>query len=83
MSKLSIGARQELVQAVMVRYQSATAEAKSQILDEFIAVTGYHVGQRGRRKGVPVLALTDYPGQAWTLCRQLPEEPFSFSIRKF
>lgn len=32
------------------------------------------------RKGAPILALADYPGQAWTLCGQLPEEPFLFSI---
>src|SRR5438093_7375863 len=42
MSKLSTGARQELVEAVTARYQDATAEAKHHILDEFIAVTGYH-----------------------------------------
>jgi hypothetical protein len=42
MSNLSTGARQELVQAVMARYQSAALEAKRHILDEFIAVTGYH-----------------------------------------
>ena len=42
MSKLSTGARQELVQAVTVRYQSSPAEAKGHILDEFVAVTGYH-----------------------------------------
>jgi hypothetical protein len=42
MSKLSTGARQELVQAVIVRCQNATAEAKGHILDEFVAVTGYH-----------------------------------------
>ncbi len=42
MSKLSIGARQELVQAVTVRYQSSPAEVKGHILDEFVAVTGYH-----------------------------------------
>ncbi len=42
MDKLSTGARQELVQAVRLRYQSSPAEAKGQILDEFVAVTGYH-----------------------------------------
>jgi len=42
MSKLSISARQELVNAVRARYQNATMEAKGQILDEFVAVTGYH-----------------------------------------
>jgi Integrase core domain len=42
MSKLSTGARQELVQAVTVRYHNSAAEAKGYILDEFVAVTGYH-----------------------------------------
>jgi hypothetical protein len=42
MSKLSTGARQELLQAVTVRYQGAAAEAKGRILDEFVALTGYH-----------------------------------------
>ena len=42
MSKLSTGAQEELVRAVRVRYQSAAAEEKSHILDEFVAITGYH-----------------------------------------
>ncbi len=42
MSKLSICVRQELVRAVTVRYQSSPAEVKGHILDEFVAVTGYH-----------------------------------------
>ena len=42
MSKLSTGAKQELLQAVTARYRSSPAEAKGQILDEFVAVTGFH-----------------------------------------
>ncbi len=42
MSKLSTGVRRELVQAVTERYQSAPAEAKAHILDDFVALTGYH-----------------------------------------
>ena len=36
------GARQELVHAVSGRYRAASADEKRRILDEFVAVTGYH-----------------------------------------
>ena len=42
MSTISPGARQELVTAVAERYQRSTAAEKGWILDEFVALTGYH-----------------------------------------
>ena len=42
MSTISAGARQELVTAVAERYQTSTAAEKRRILDEFVALTGYH-----------------------------------------
>ena len=42
MSTISAGARQELVVAVAERYQTSTAAEKRRILDEFVALTGYH-----------------------------------------
>ena len=42
MSTISAGARQELVVAVAERYQTGTAAEKRRILDEFVALTGYH-----------------------------------------
>jgi|SRR5688572_24697053 len=42
MEKLSTSARQELVKAVAERYRNATSDGKGSILDEFVAVTGYH-----------------------------------------
>lgn len=35
-------ARRELIDAIRVRYREATKDAKQRILDEFVAVTGYH-----------------------------------------
>lgn len=35
-------ARAELANAIRHRYQSASGERKHQILDEFVATTGYH-----------------------------------------
>lgn len=40
--QLQMATRLELIQAVQERYQKATKEAKQAILDEFVAVTGYH-----------------------------------------
>jgi len=34
--------RKELVEALRVRYRSAATKDKSKILDEFVALTGYH-----------------------------------------
>ena len=42
MSEISAAAREELVQAVGERYREETAEAKRRILDEFVALSGYH-----------------------------------------
>ena len=40
--QLSKAARQEVVLAVRVRYQQASGPDQKRILDEFVAVTGYH-----------------------------------------
>jgi hypothetical protein len=42
MSRISAAARRELVESVGARYRSATADDKRRMLDEFVAVTGYH-----------------------------------------
>ena len=41
MSTITPGTRQELVTAVAVRYRQSTA-AKKRLMDEFVALTGYH-----------------------------------------
>jgi hypothetical protein len=41
-TKMTPTARAELTNAVRQRYFAATGAAKRRILDEFIAVTGYH-----------------------------------------
>jgi hypothetical protein len=40
--KVSAETRQELLQAIPERYQGGLKEEKLRIVDEFIAVTGYH-----------------------------------------
>ena len=42
MSEISMAARQELVQAIRGRYRTGSADGKGRILDEFVALTGYH-----------------------------------------
>ena len=42
MSNISAKARKELVAAVAERYRDGTASEKGRILDEFVALTGYH-----------------------------------------
>jgi hypothetical protein len=42
MAKISADARRELVQAIGERYRSGSRAEKLLILDEFVAVTGYH-----------------------------------------
>jgi hypothetical protein len=42
MSEISTATRQELVQAVSERYRTVSADEKGRILDEFVALTGYH-----------------------------------------
>jgi hypothetical protein len=41
-TKMTHQSRAELANAIRARYHSATGEQKHKILDEFIAVTGYH-----------------------------------------
>src|SRR5215210_606183 len=40
--KVSTETRQDLLQAVQERYRGSLKEEKLRILDEFVAVTGYH-----------------------------------------
>ena len=42
MRKVSMATRVELVEAVGVRYRSADRGSKGRVLDEFVAVTGFH-----------------------------------------
>jgi hypothetical protein len=42
MAEISASARRELVQAVAGRYRIAQPGQKHEILDEFVAITGYH-----------------------------------------
>lgn len=41
-SKVSAGTRQELLKTIRERYRAGTRDEKLRILDEFVAVTGYH-----------------------------------------
>ncbi len=41
-TKMTLSARAELTNAVRRRYSAASGADKRKILDEFIAVTGYH-----------------------------------------
>jgi hypothetical protein len=42
MSEISAQAREELVRAIAGRYREAVSQDKERILDEFVALTGYH-----------------------------------------
>ena len=42
MSEISAQAREELVRAIAGRYRQAVFEDKERILNEFVALTGYH-----------------------------------------
>ena len=42
MSGISTAARRELVESVGARYRSAAVDDKRRMLDEFVAITGYH-----------------------------------------
>src|ERR1700687_5885806 len=66
-TKVSTETRQDLPQAVRERYRGSLKEEKLRILDEFVAVTGYHrkhiirlfnaapvAGRLGRRPRLPV-----------------------------
>src|SRR5207247_8680641 len=48
--KISVETRVELVRAIGERYRAGTRKEKLRILDEFVAVTGYH-----RKHGIRVL----------------------------
>jgi len=66
MSEISAATQQELVDAIAGRYRAGTVDEKGRILDEFVALTGYHrkhairvlnggprqsgIGRRGRRR---------------------------------
>ena len=39
---ITAATRRELTDAVMERYQAASAGERSRILDEFVALTGFH-----------------------------------------
>jgi len=65
---LSMATRQELIQAIRGRYREASRPKKKQILDEFVAVTGYHrkhalrllnENERVRRTSQPVRRVYD------------------------
>jgi hypothetical protein len=47
--KISADARRELVRAIGDRYRSGSKEGRARILDEFVAVTGYHRSTRSAR----------------------------------
>lgn len=40
--QISMAVREELVKAIGERYRAGSREEKFRILDEFVAVTGYH-----------------------------------------
>lgn len=56
MSKVSTETRRELVQAIVGRYRTVGLEEKGRILDEFVALTGYH-----RKHAIRVLNGDDAP----------------------
>ena len=70
MSTISPQARQALVTAVAERYQRSTPAERGRILDEFVALTGYH-----RKHAIRVLngnsAMPQYGGGAG-LCTTRP-----------
>ena len=55
--RISMATRSELVGAIIERYRSCSRASKQQILDEFVAVTGYHrkhaIRVLGRRETKP------------------------------
>jgi hypothetical protein len=58
-NKMTHQSRAELANAIRARYRSATGGQKHKILDEFIAVTGYHeksCGFRRCRSVIPIQA---------------------------
>jgi hypothetical protein len=57
MAEISAAVRQELVQAVSGRYRTGSTGEKGRILDEFVALTGYH-----RKHAIRVLNGFSEPG---------------------
>jgi hypothetical protein len=53
--RLSMATRKELIEAVGARYRGATASERTKILDEFVALTGYH-----RKHAIRVLGAEDH-----------------------
>ena len=52
--EISKQSRQELTEAIRQRYATASKQDKSRILDEFVAMTGYH-----RKHAIRVLCSSD------------------------
>ncbi len=42
MRKMSMATRKELIEAVGARYRACDRSSKGKVLDEFVAVTGFH-----------------------------------------
>lgn len=55
--RISMAARKELPRALRVRYRGMSRSEKSRILDEFVAVTGYH-----RQRALRLLNQREAPG---------------------
>ena len=72
--QLSKAARQEVVLAVRVRYQQASGPDQKRILDEFVAVTGYH-----RKHAIRVLA---HRSEASNLDRQARPRLYDEAVRE-
>jgi hypothetical protein len=56
--RLSMATRRELVGAIRQRYEVATREEKGRILDELVAVSGYH-----RKHAIRVLTRSEAPNE--------------------
>lgn len=80
--RVSMATRLELVEAIVERYRSSCRADKQRILDEFVAVTGYHRKHairvlRPRAAGpsptrqYPVLYGADF-GRRWWHCGRRP-----------
>ena len=54
MRRISMATRKELIEAVGVRYREASANERTRILDELVALAGYHRKHAIRRLAEPV-----------------------------